>query len=152
MNLHLTSDNENFIKATYEAITASMKEHPVKGFSTVSYAGIHTGYHRITTNNAEGKPIYMTFGDMLNVVQYGGDKVYYFTRDDWEFEESGKCVVFNDVDIDNPYLELCYRGLGFNVVDDNGVGIGRTPYFVTPDDMFRRRWRIICVEDETVLD
>lgn len=151
MNLHLTSENENFIKATYEAIVGSMKEHPVKGFTTVSYAGIHSGYHRLTSNNNDDKPIYMTFGDMLNVIQYGGDKIYYFTRDDWNFEESGKCVTINDVDCDHPYIELHYCGLGFNVKDENGIGIGETPYFVTPEDMFRRCWRLVHVEDETVL-
>jgi hypothetical protein len=150
MNLHLTTENEAFAKATYEAIKDSMKEHPVEGYTTVSYAGIKTGYHRFTTNN-DGSPRYVTFGDMLNTIVYGGDKKFYFTRDDWDFENTGKCVTYNDIDIDHPYLELHYCGTGFNVKDENGIGIGETPYFVTPNDMFRRRWRIVYIENETIL-
>lgn len=152
MNLHLTTLDEDFIQSLYETAVESMKEYPTIGFTTISYAGEKTGYHRYTENSEKDNRVnHVTFGDMLNTIVYGGANKFYFTRDDWDFDHTGKCVTYNDIDADHPYLELHYKGFGFNVADDNGIGIGETPYFPTYEDMFARRWYIVHVEEEKVI-
>ena len=153
MELHISSDDANFITNIYEYADNEIE-------SLDGYASIY-GYnmnmelqHKVIVNRTEvGKkfPKRVTFGQMLDMMKQAGTSKLYFQREDWR--DTHHCIALNNFDIKALYIDEYYENTNLTKdskplgVKQNGVPFNKRPYIPSYMDMFAYSWIVYYSED-----
>ena len=148
MEVHISSDDRNFVASICNDITDRLQE--LKGYACYSGYNLTNQYeYKVFQGKddlTEKFPKRVTFGEMLNIMRQSKGLTLYFQREDWRGTHN--FIALNDSDGRNLYLEQYYEDRrykdGEQYFDEHGIPLRDCiPYVPTYDDMFIHSW-IMC--------
>jgi hypothetical protein len=154
MELHISSDNANYMVDMFNYATSNLEE--VDGYVSVCGEDMNRQLQHIVQVNrssiGDKFPKRVTFGQMLDMMKQAGTTQIYFQREDWR--NTHRCVALNNREPKNLFLDEYYENTKLTKdskplgVNKYGIPFNKHPFIPTYEDMLMCSW-IVYGENQT---